>query len=290
LFASDGSYDAETARLLHFQLASADLRTRVAARQLLVEHGSRSFKFVVDTLDAKTLPAGADRATLVDSLAKSVDEIELQGTSRFPAAGHLKLAVGLYHADNFKAAAEHFDRAQFAGAAATTPHLAMRAHSYLETGRYADAVRSFNEYLAADGVAVPDRAWARNNLGFAYGRLGRQDESAREYREALRLAPNDHLVQNNLAYLMAKRGERYPEALALVDRALRSDPNNPYYLETRGYVLYRLGRVDEGHALIKQSLAKIPDDPDSLNDLKEVEDAMRVRRRPAALPAAPARK
>ena len=135
LFRSDGSYDADMARALQFQLGSADLRTRLSARQALVAHGSRAFRFIIDTLDGKTATKGGDRATLVDSLDKAIDEIELKG-SRFPWSGHLKLAVALYKADNFKSAASHFDKVDEAGGSYDAHVLAMRSRAYLESERY----------------------------------------------------------------------------------------------------------------------------------------------------------
>jgi len=288
LFGKDGSYDVETARALQFQLGHADLRTRLSARQTLVENGSLAFRFILDTLDGKVSPKASDRAMLVDSLSKTIDEIELRG-SRFPSHGHLKLAVALYEGTNFKSAAYHFDKAEAGGAMQDTQQVAMRAHAYLESDRYVEAIRTFNEYIAAN-ISPQGRAWARDSLGFVYSRLGRTDDSIREHREALRLAPNYATALNNLSYTLAKRGETLHEALALVDRALRQERDNPYYLETRGYVLFRLGRLDEAADLIRRAMAKVPNDPDGQRDLKEVEEAIRLRRRSPVSPSGGARR
>lgn len=56
----------------------------------------------------------------------------------------------------------------------------------------------------------------------------------------------------------------------------------PYYIETRGFVLFRMGRLDEALQLIRRAVARIPNDPDTQRDLKEVEAAIRLRRGVAA--------
>jgi tetratricopeptide (TPR) repeat protein len=41
------------------------------------------------------------------------------------------------------------------------------------------------------------------------------------------------------------------EALALVDKALKKDPRNPYYLDTRGWALFHLKRLDEAETALR---------------------------------------
>ena len=71
----------------------------------------------------------------------------------------------------------------------------------------------------------------------------------------------------------------FSEALALVDRALEQDADNPAYLETRGYVLYRLGRHQKAVELLRRAAAEMPNDAQTQDDLKEVEAAINRLRR-----------
>ena len=54
------------------------------------------------------------------------------------------------------------------------------------------------------------------------------------------IAPDDALVLNNYAYLLAQAGVRLGEALLMVERALELSPDNPSYLDTKGWVYYML--------------------------------------------------
>jgi len=271
VFNADGSYSAEVARGLLLQLGSGELRTRLNARQLLVQSGSSAFRFVVDVLDRKIVASSGDWALLLDNLSKAVDDIELRG-AKFSSDGHFKLAVALYNASDYRSAALHFDKAPETMARREPPQVAMRAHAYLETERFAEAVSLLNEYVDAD-VPSKDRAWARNALGWIYARTGRWEEAVKEKREALRLAPGSAQYLNGLAYTYAKQGTNLPEALMMIDRALRVSPDDPAFLETRGYILFRMGRLDEALDLIRKASLKLPDDVETQEDLKEVEAA-----------------
>ena len=56
---------------------------------------------------------------------------------------------------------------------------------------------------------------------------------------------------NDLAYHYAERGERLDEALELVDQALREAPREANILDTKGWILHRLGRsTDAAHYLL----------------------------------------
>ena len=75
VFASDGTYNADSGRALAIQLGSADLRTRLTARHILVQAGPRSFRFVNDVLTRKVNGISLDGGTLLDSLSTVVEEI-----------------------------------------------------------------------------------------------------------------------------------------------------------------------------------------------------------------------
>jgi len=273
IFNKDGSYNPEAGRALQLQLGSEELRTRLSARQILVQSGSSSFRFIMDVLNRKVSSQSGDIARLLDNLSKAIDEIELRG-ERFPPDGHLKLAVVSYNVSDYQSAALHFDKAGDTLASRQPVNLSMRAHSYVETERLAEAVGVLNRYLAAD-ISQQDRAWGRHVLGFVYGRTGRWTDAVSEEREAVRLAPGSASFLNGLAYTYAKQGVNLSDALTLIDRALFLEPDEPTYVETRGYVLFRLGRVHEALDLIRKASVKIPDDVDTQRDLKEVEAAAR---------------
>ncbi len=60
--------------------------------------------------------------------------------------------------------------------------------------------------------------------------------------DALAAYPNSNELKNFLAYLWAEAGKRLDEANRLVTDALRQKPENAAYLDTKGWILFKLGR------------------------------------------------
>ncbi len=72
-------------------------------------------------------------------------------------------------------------------------------------GRWDEAVALWTKVLAADPSSAAAAA-AHNNLAVAYERLGRFEEAGREYEAALKLAPGDSRIQENLRRFKESRG------------------------------------------------------------------------------------
>ena len=83
----------------------------------------------------------------------------------------------------------------------------------------------------------------------------RYDEAAAVYREMLAQDPGQDIAANNLAALIAdaypEDQEQLAEALALAERFQAS--NNPYYLDTLGWVLYRTGDLNQAAIFLERA-------------------------------------
>ena len=49
--------------------------------------------------------------------------------------------------------------------------------------------------------------------------------------------------------------DRYEEALKLIERALELKPDEHYVVDSMGWVLYRLGRLEEAEKYLRQALS-----------------------------------
>lgn len=65
--------------------------------------------------------------------------------------------------------------------------------------------------------------------------------------------PNNSVALNALGYTLANRTDRYSEALSLIERALIIDPHDPATLDSMGWVLYRLGRMEEAEDYLRRA-------------------------------------
>ena len=73
------------------------------------------------------------------------------------------------------------------------------------------------------------------------------------YDRSLALRYDNAMVLNNYAYFLSLEGR--DRALAMAGRAIVLEENNPTYLDTYAWVLYRLGRYDEAKKTMQQALS-----------------------------------
>lgn len=99
-------------------------------------------------------------------------------------------------------------------------------------------------------------------LGTAYEKSGQIEEAIAAYEEALNVKPDSPAVANNLASLLADyRSDEnsFRRALTLAEQFSTSD--NPAFLDTLGWVYYRLGDYENALPLLEKAVAAAPQVP-----------------------------
>ncbi len=124
--------------------------------------------------------------------------------------------------------------------------------SYSRLGRPLDAARVLERARQIN----PKEVDAIAQLALVYDGIGKFEESDALYEEALRLDPANPLVQNNYAYSLAERNLQLDRALALSRKAVDADPGNPSYLDTIGWIYYRMGSYKEAEHYVKEAIGK----------------------------------
>lgn len=81
------------------------------------------------------------------------------------------------------------------------------------------------------------------------------DLTERDLRAVLEAEPDNAQALNALGYTLADRTERYDEALALIERALALKPDDPFILDSMGWVQYRLGNNAEAIKYLRRALS-----------------------------------
>jgi tetratricopeptide (TPR) repeat protein len=94
-----------------------------------------------------------------------------------------------------------------------------------------------------------------------YERMNKVDLAEVEFRKVLKFDPESAGAMNYLGYMLADRNLRLPEALELITKALDKDPGNGAYLDSLGWVYYKLGRLPEAEENLRRAVAKTPRDP-----------------------------
>ena len=99
-------------------------------------------------------------------------------------------------------------------------------------------------------------------------RLGKPDEAVKVYEDAVQKNPQADVLANNLAMLLItyrKDPQSLERAKSLSARFARS--SNPAFLDTYGWVLYKLGDSTAAVATLQTALSKTPNSPISLYHL-----------------------
>ncbi|MEZ5284371.1 MAG: tetratricopeptide repeat protein [Vicinamibacterales bacterium] len=136
-----------------------------------------------------------------------------------------------------------------------SPQLALAlADAYAADKRYDDAVRVIEQAETAFGE---DEAFTLKLVGL-YEESGRLAEAERELRARIEGDPLDALALNYLGYMLADRTQRFDEAVDLIQRALKVEPDNPSYLDSLGWALYKQGKVDEAAQPLGRAAAALP--------------------------------
>lgn len=73
-------------------------------------------------------------------------------------------------------------------------------------------------------------------------------------KQLIQIAPNNALAYNALGYSYADRNMQIDEALALIEAANQLNPNDPYILDSLGWVKYRLKQYADAERYLRLSL------------------------------------
>src|SRR5580692_2195777 len=120
-------------------------------------------------------------------------------------------------------------------------------------------------------------------LGAIYERQKEFDRAEQEFRKVLEVNPNNAAVLNYYGYMLADRNVRLDEALSLIQRAVKQEPNNGAYLDSLGWAYLKQGKLSEAEENLQKAAAKSAHDPTVLGHLAEVYLKMGQTERAAAL-------
>lgn len=93
-----------------------------------------------------------------------------------------------------------------------------------------------------------------SQLGLTYDGMKNFSKSDSLYEVGLKLDQDNHLLLNNYSYSLSERGLQLERAEKMSKRALEQEPNNSSYLDTYGWILYKMGKYEEAISYIKKAI------------------------------------
>jgi tetratricopeptide (TPR) repeat protein len=105
---------------------------------------------------------------------------------------------------------------------------------------------------------TPDDAELLFALASTYERDDQAGRAERVFREILSSDPDHAAALNYLGYMLADRGQKLPEALGFIERAIAIGGENPSYLDSLGWAYFRMSRFEEAVGPLERAAEGAP--------------------------------
>jgi tetratricopeptide (TPR) repeat protein len=139
------------------------------------------------------------------------------------------------------------------------------------SGLYARLVTDLSTALEQTGdraraISVLDAARKRDpsdddltfTLAGVYERDKRFDQAEKLFRDMVAKDPGNAAALNYLGYMLADRGEKLPEAVDLIKRALTIETDNPSYLDSLGWAYVKSAQLEPARDPLERAAAALP--------------------------------
>ncbi|MFN0117150.1 MAG: tetratricopeptide repeat protein [Elusimicrobiota bacterium] len=101
----------------------------------------------------------------------------------------------------------------------------------------------------------PSDVEARFELATVYDHLKQFTKAEEQLKESIRLKPDFHMALNYLGYSYADRNMNLSQARDLISKALELSPENAAYLDSMGWVYFRLNQYELSIKALEKSLS-----------------------------------
>ena len=146
-----------------------------------------------------------------------------------------------------------------------TRRIQIEAQLLREAGRYQEGYDLLTRALKT----APEEGDLLYDAAMSAEKAGKLNEMEQLLKKLIGLQPENAHAYNALGYSLADRNLRLAEAYELIDKAVRLAPEDPFIMDSMGWVLYRQGRLEEALMVLQNAYA-IKADPEIAAHLGEV--------------------
>jgi tetratricopeptide (TPR) repeat protein len=127
---------------------------------------------------------------------------------------------------------------------------------YSHSHQWNEAIRRYEELAKKYATTRSDFArQCQYSLSNCYVQQGDIPRGEKILEDILVVRPEDPSINNDLGYLYADQGKNLSRAETMIRVALKSEPDNVAYLDSMGWVLVKLGRVEEARTFLQKAIA-----------------------------------
>ena len=145
----------------------------------------------------------------------------------------------------------------------SVPRMTSNAYNFIlaEGGllRDASAYQEAYDLLGQSLDARPDHPDLLYDHAMIAEKVKRYEVLEGNLRKLIALRPDHAHAYNALGYTLADRNERLVEARDLIEAGLKLAPDDPFIMDSMGWVLYRLGQNEEALDYLQRAHARRPD-------------------------------
>ncbi len=166
----------------------------------------------------------------------------------------VRLALTLAKQDRLDDARKHLQSIRTENPRESVMLVQAEAELLVELQRLDEAIEIYD--VALKDKFDADLLYSRAMLAEKMNRL---DILEADLRLIIERDPQNAQAMNALGYTLADKTDRFEEAEKLIDQALQLRPDDHFILDSKGWVLYRMGKVDEALPYLRKALELIPD-------------------------------
>jgi Flp pilus assembly protein TadD len=150
--------------------------------------------------------------------------------------------------------------------------LLLLARMHQQEKRWAEASEVLREVWRRD----PARTGVALDIAFCREQIGDLPGAEQAARDALATGPGDPRALNFLGYLLADHNLKLEEAEGLIRKAVEQEPDNGAFVDSMGWVFYRLGRLAEARRELERAVILTGGDAVVREHLGDVYNDMRL--------------
>ena len=129
--------------------------------------------------------------------------------------------------------------------------------------------QSRDAYMAALNLGSESGNLHRS-LGVSLERLGEMRAAETHLLRAIEIDPSDAYALNYLGYWWADEGRNLDEAIAMIERAVSQRPDSGFFVDSLGWVHFRLGNPVTAVGYLERATELEPSDPEITGHLGDV--------------------
>ncbi|MCA9074517.1 MAG: tetratricopeptide repeat protein [Planctomycetaceae bacterium] len=130
---------------------------------------------------------------------------------------------------------------------------------YYHAHRWEEAIDRFQEVIDTYGAKDDEESKSivrstRFSLSAVWVQVGNMVKGEEVLEVVLEQEPDNTQVNNDLGYLWADQGKNLEQAKTMIEKALAAEPENPAYLDSMGWVLFKLGDYEKAREYLEQAV------------------------------------